>query len=455
MNTILREAIVDQASDIHIEPLPEDMRIRFRIDGTLHEKWRRPLYEFDPLVNRIKILANFDISARGIPQDGHISTMVYTTKSPSPLSPASLPQTPSSAPAPEKKHLSSTLSHLLFDKDTKKKDNNDTTPPHQEGESSAPPPAATPPAPPVPTASPASDTPRQLSVRVSLFPTLDGDAIVLRLLNRENMLLKISQLGMDEDTLTRFKKLIAKDYGMVLITGPSGSGKTTTLYSLLETLRSKEKNIVTLEDPVELRLEDIRQSQVYADHGLSFASGMRSIMRQDPDIIMVGEIRDSDTAENAVRASLTGRVVLSTIHANTTLGTIPRLIDMNVERSLIAYSLNGVVAQRLVRKVCSDCRIEYTPHQEFLTYFNLDPREHKFTKGGGCDSCRHTGYKGRTGLFEVLYFDDSVQTLIIEKAPMKALEEYVAKSGMKTLKQDALEKALAGVTTLEEAGKVV
>lgn len=451
MNTILREAIADQASDIHIEPLSEGMRIRFRIDGTLHEKWRRPLYEFEPLVNRIKVLANFDISARGVPQDGHISTMVYATKSPSPLSSTSSPV----PTTPEKKHLADTLSHLLFDRDSKEKDKDDRTSPHQEGEPSQPSAPLLPPAPPVPIASPASDAPMQLSVRVSLFPTLDGDAIVLRLLNRENMLLKISQLGMDEDTLTRFKKLIAKDYGMVLITGPSGSGKTTTLYSLLEALRSKEKNIVTLEDPVELRLEDIRQSQVYADHGLSFASGMRSILRQDPDIIMVGEIRDSDTAENAVRASLTGRVVISTIHANTTLGTIPRLIDMNVERSLIAYSLNGVVAQRLVRKVCSDCRIEYTPHQEFLTYFNLDPREHKFTKGGGCDSCRHTGYKGRTGLFEVLYFDDSVQTLIIEKAPMKALEEYVAKIGMKTLKQDALEKALAGITTLEEAGKVV
>ncbi|MDZ4285801.1 MAG: GspE/PulE family protein, partial [Candidatus Sungbacteria bacterium] len=426
LNTILREAIVDQASDIHIEPLPEEMRIRFRIDGTLLEKWRRPLYEFEPLINRIKVLANFNITVRDVPQDGHITTIVYMLKSPPPLPPIPASSTISpevTTPAsPEKKHLSDTLSHLFFNQDTSK-DNNDAPPPRQEAPPSASPQIPAPPPPPISVDPLTSDVPsRQLSVRVSLFPTLNGDATVLRLLNRENMLLQLNELGMDEDTLSRFRRLIAKDYGMVLITGPSGSGKTTTLYSLLETLKTKEKNIVTLEDPVELRLQDIRQSQVYADHGLSFASGMRSILRQDPDIIMVGEIRDPDTAENAVRASLIGRVVLSTIHANTTLGTIPRLIDMNVERSLIAYAINGVVAQRLVRKICPDCRIEYIPHQEFLTYFNLEPREHTFVKGGGCDSCRHTGYKGRTGLFEVLNFDDSVQTLIIEKAPMKTLE---------------------------------
>ena len=435
MNMMLADAISDQASDIHIEPLSEHMRVRFRVDGVMTEKWRRPLYELEPLTNRIKVLANFDISARGIPQDGHFIATVYTRQSIPSAAP--LPGSAPSSPESGKKHLSDTISHLLFDN----KDNES-----KKEESSPPLP---------PLASGPQPIPHQLSLRVSLFPTLDGEAIVLRLLNRENMLLPINALGMDEATLARFKKLIAKDYGMVLITGPAGSGKTTTLYSLLQTLRTKEKNIITLEDPVELRLEDIRQSQVYADHGLTFASGMRSILRQDPDIIMVGEIRDPETAENAVRASLTGRIVLSTIHANTTLGTIPRLIDMNVERSLIAYALNGVVAQRLVRKVCSDCRVNYTPHQEFLTYFNLDPAKHTFIKGSGCETCRHTGYKGRTGLFEVLYFDDSVQTLIIEKAPMKALEEYVAASGMKSLKQDALEKALAGITTLEEVGKVV
>ena len=443
MNTILAGAISDQASDIHIEPLSEEMRIRFRVDGVMMEKWRRPLYELEPLTNRIKVLANFDISARGIPQEGHFIATVHTNKS-VPHAPPLPGSTPSSS---GKKHLVDTISHLLFDGN------------ESETKSAAPPPIdaktmpSTPsPLPPPPSTSP---VPHQLSLRVSLFPTLDGEALVLRLLNRENMLLPINALGMDEGTMARFKKLIAKDYGMVLITGPAGSGKTTTLYSLLQTLRTKEKNIVTLEDPVELRLEDIRQSQVYADHGLTFASGMRSILRQDPDIIMVGEIRDFDTAENAGRASLTGRIVLSTIHANTTLGTIPRLIDMNVERSLIAYALNGIVAQRLVRKVCPDCRINYTPHQEFLTYFNLDPAQHTFIKGSGCETCRHTGYKGRTGLFEVLYFDDTVQTLIIEKAPMKALEEYIIMAGMKTLKQDALEKAFAGITTLEEAGKVV
>ena len=441
INTILSGAITDQASDIHIEPMTEQMRIRFRVDGVMVEKWRRPLYELEPLTNRIKVLANSDINARGIPQDGHFIATVYTHQSI-----PNAPPLPGSTLASGKKNLSDTISHFLFD-DNKDKE---TTPPKIDASPSQ---STSSPLPPPPSTSPA--VPHQLSLRVSLFPTLDGEAIVLRLLNRENMLLPINALGMDESTLARFKKLIAKDYGMVLITGPAGSGKTTTLYSLLQTLRTKEKNILTLEDPVELRLEDIRQSQVYTDHGLTFASGMRSILRQDPDIIMIGEIRDPETAENAVRASLTGRIVLSTIHANTTLGTIPRLIDMNVERSLIAYALNGIVAQRLVRKVCPDCRVNYTPHEEFLTYFNLDSAKHTFIKGSGCETCRHTGYKGRTGLFEVLYFDDTVQTLIIEKAPMKALEEYVASTGTKSLKQDALEKALAGITTLEEAGKVV
>ncbi|MEK7082666.1 MAG: GspE/PulE family protein [Patescibacteria group bacterium] len=441
INTILSGAITDQASDIHIEPMTEQMRIRFRVDGVMVEKWRRPLYELEPLTNRIKVLANSDINARGIPQDGHFIATVYTHQSI-----PNAPPLPGSTSTSGKKNLSDTISHFLFD-DNKDKE---TTPPKNDASPSQ---SISSPLPPPPSTSPA--VPHQLSLRVSLFPTLDGEAIVLRLLNRENMLLPINALGMDESTLARFKKLIAKDYGMVLITGPAGSGKTTTLYSLLQTLRTKEKNILTLEDPVELRLEDIRQSQVYTDHGLTFASGMRSILRQDPDIIMIGEIRDPETAENAVRASLTGRIVLSTIHANTTLGTIPRLIDMNVERSLIAYALNGIVAQRLVRKVCADCRVNYTPHEEFLTYFNLDSAKHTFIKGSGCETCRHTGYKGRTGLFEVLYFDDTVQTLIIEKAPMKALEEYVASTGTKSLKQDALEKALAGITTLEEAGKVV
>jgi len=449
MNTMLAQAIADQASDIHIEPLTQEMRIRFRIDGVMIEKMRRPIFELGHLSNRIKALANFDISALTTPQDGHFLITVYTpitlpSAAPMPTAPpaASLPE---SAPVPApKKNLSDTISHLLFDETDKK---NPAASPPEAGAPQTPSAGQAPP--------PTPPAPQQLSLRVSIFPTLDGEAIVLRLLNRENMLLPINDLGMDDQTMVLFKKLIAKDYGMVLITGPAGSGKTTTLYSLLQTLRTKEKNIVTLEDPVELRLDDIRQSQIYADHGLTFALGMRSILRQDPDIIMIGEIRDADTAENAVRASLTGRVVLSTIHANTTLGTIPRLIDMNVDRSLIAYALNGVVAQRLVRKVCPNCRINYVPHQEFLTYFNIKSEDHTFVKGSGCENCRHTGFNGRTGLFEVLYFDDTVQALIIEKAPMKALEEYVATSGIKTLKQDALQKALAGITTLEEAGKVV
>ena len=443
ISTIIRDAVFDRASDIHIEPLEREFRIRFRIDGVLHEKQHLPLYELESLSNRIKVLANLEIAGHNFPQDGHFTIMIRPPETGAPTKSNPSEQTESGQ---AKTRLSETLSHLLFNTPSKAPaaaPPSDTTE-HTKSQAEEPLP---PPAP--------LQIAHLISLRVSVFPTLDGDSIVMRLLNREGELLRLEQLGMDDATLALFRRLIAKDYGMVLVTGPSGAGKTTTLYSLIETLRSKEKNIVTLEDPVELRLDEIRQSQIFADHGLTFASGMRSILRQDPDIIMIGEIRDPETAENAVRASLTGRVVLSTIHANTTLGTIPRLIDMNVERSLIAYALNGVVAQRLVRKICPDCRVNYTPHQEFLTYFNIDPSQHTFVKGSGCETCHHTGYRGRTGLFEVLYFDDTVQTMIIEKAPMKALEEYVAKSGMKSLKQAALEKVFAGITTIEEAGKVV
>lgn len=432
INFMLSEAVNDQASDIHIEPLSSDVRIRFRIDGVLFEKYRKPLYEYEAIVNRIKVLGNIDFS-HGIPQDGHFEFMVgpegkqvLTAKMPADGGDGATPS------------ISSRFANFLF---SSKVENEETAVGITEGARAE--------------KNGTAASANLLSARISIFPTISGEAIVLRMLNRQEMLLPLNNLGMDDNTLKQFKRLVSKDYGMILVTGPSGAGKTTTLYSLVQSLKSKDKNIVTLEDPVEIRFDDVRQSEVKAEHGLTFGLGTRAILRQDPDIIMIGEIRDQETAEHAVRASLTGRIVLSTIHSNTTLGTVPRLIDMNVERSLIAYALNGVVAQRLVRKVCQSCKVAYTPHQEFLTYFKIDAAGNQFVKGSGCNACRQTGYQGRTGLFEVLYFDDTIQIMIIEKTPLLEIEAYIRQSGMQSLKQDAINKSLAGLTTLEEAGKVV
>jgi type II secretory ATPase GspE/PulE/Tfp pilus assembly ATPase PilB-like protein len=400
IETIFKRAVSERASDIHIEPLMKSMFIRFRIDGILQERWQKPLYKLEPLINKIKALANLDIINRPIPQEGHFEFNIKL---------------------PERTKESK-----------QKQDKNESGIPRENNEKE-----------------------RILDVRVSIFRTINGEAAVLRLLNRSEMLISLKDLGMDQKSFLTVKKLISKIYGMVLITGPSGSGKTTTLYSILRELQGIDKNIITLEDPVELRFENIRQNQMKPEQGFTFAVAMRSVLRQDPDVIMVGEIRDPETAEHAVRASLTGRSVCSTVHSNTTIGTIARLIDMNVERSLIAYAINGVISQRLVRKICPLCKINYIPDLEILRYFNLEEEKHQFIKGEGCDACNNTGYHGRTGIFEVLEFDDKLRALVIEKAPMNVLQAHAEKEGLKTLKQDAVEKVLLGITTLEEATKVV
>lgn len=424
VNLLVDRAVAEHASDIHIEPRARDIRIRLRIDGVLHELGTKPLYELDSILNRIRVLADLDIATRITAQEGHFIKQIGT--------PIENQKTEKKEP-PKKGGFSEKLTSLLFSEDS--------------GAAS-----------PVPAENAAEASVPQshvIDVRVSLFPTTYGDATVMRLLSRQEMLFGLDKIGMDPKTLTTFRSLISKIYGMVLITGPSGAGKTTTLYSILQEIRNAEKNIVTLEDPVELNLENIRQSQVEPEHGLTFASGIQRILRQDPDAIMIGEIRDPLTAEQAIRAALMGRIVFSTIHSNTTLGTIARLIDMNVERSLIAYALNGVLAQRLVRKICSQCQITYIPEPEYLTYFSIEVGEHEFMKGKGCGNCHHTGFLGRTGIFEVIELDDPLQALIIEKAPMSALQEYVATAKLKTLKQDALKKVLSGITTIEEAAHSV
>ncbi len=296
---------------------------------------------------------------------------------------------------------------------------------------------------------------RTLDVRISVFPTVNGDATVCRLLNRGDALLSVDQLGLDGESLRRLKQLTKRSFGMILITGPVGSGKTTALYSLLQEVSGDDKTIVTIEDPVEFRFAKIRQIQIQADRGMTFAVGMKSILRQDPDIIMVGEIRDAETAEHAIRASLVGRIVFSTIHSNTTIGTIARLLDMKIEKSLIAYAMTGIISIRLVRKNCEHCRVPYEPADEYLTDFGLVPGEHQFMKSTGCDECGGLGYLGRTGIFEVLEFDDTLRAMIIGNASMSELSAEAIRNGMKTLRDDGLNKALQGIVTLENVAHVI
>jgi type IV pilus assembly protein PilB len=382
-DAIIGQAVRDGASDIHIDPMGENYRVRARVDGILHEKLSVPVFKMDPFLNRLKVLAGLDLSTHPVPQDGRFEVEV------------NLPdETGAAKPTP-------------------------------------------------------------VATRISIFLTVEGEAIVLRLLNRQDMLVRLEDSDMDEETLSRCRDLFMKNYGMILVTGPSGSGKTTLLYSILQELNHAEKNIVTLEDPVEFKFPGMRQVQIIPDQGLTYASGMRSILRQDPDVVMIGEIRDPETAEYAVRAALVGRLVFSTVHANTGVGTIARLLDMNIERSLIAYALNGVLSKRLVRRVCDACKAPYEPDLHLLRYFNVEPGSMPFMKGTGCDACGGTGYKGRVALFEVLKFDDGIRSLIIEHASISQLQEYIQKSDMITLKVDALKKVTTGVTTLEETVRAV
>ncbi len=379
VNSLVEEAARDEASDIHIEPLEKNIRIRFRIDGVLQERYSLAIDTLDYIINRLKIICNLEMGNLRVPEDGHFSV-------------------------------------LVFDKNTKKE--------------------------------------RELDVRVSIFPTVNGQAAVLRILNRSEMLLSLSEVGFKPDLLEKVRKLAMRSYGMILATGPTGSGKTTTLYSMLMQIDRSQRNIITLEDPIEFRFEDIRQSQVRTEIGYTFARGMRSILRQDPDVIMIGEIRDEETAKLAVKAALSGRAVYSTLHANTTVGAIAHLIDMNIERGLIAYAVSGIISQRLVRKICPNCIIDDNPREEYLNYLNLGREKINFKKGAGCENCGQTGYRGRVGIFEVLIFDENLRALIVDKAPMSVLQQYAEQAGMQTLREEAIEKVASGVTSVEEIVRI-
>ncbi|MCE5200395.1 MAG: ATPase, T2SS/T4P/T4SS family [Armatimonadota bacterium] len=376
--TIIQRAIADGASDIHIEPDRRGVRVRYRIDGVLHEVMPLPKYIDKPLISRFKIMSDMNIAERRIPQDGRIPI---------------------------------------------RWDNKD------------------------------------YDLRVSCLPTVHGEKIVMRILDKSNVLIGLNKLGFSSEVQAQLEELTAQPNGMFLTTGPTGSGKTTTLYSVLHKLNSVEKNIITIEDPVEYQLSGISQVQVHKKAGLTFGSAMRSFLRQDPDIIMVGEMRDLETAEIGVEASLTGHLVLSTLHTNDAPSAVVRLVDMGVEPYLISATVIACLAQRLARKVCQKCKAPYQVAASELRRFGFkssDPNQMvTLYRGEGCDVCKHTGYKGRIGIYEMMRVNDEVRELIVRRAPLADLREAAKANGMHELKEDGLDKVIAGVTTPDEVMRVV
>ncbi len=295
----------------------------------------------------------------------------------------------------------------------------------------------------------------EFNFRVSTMPTINGEVAVLRALNKEKGLLSLEQIGLSNKTLLVVKKAVRRGHGVFLVTGHSGSGKSTTLYSILNFLNNKEKAILTLEDPVEYRLDNIRQSQVSPALGFSFEVGLKAILRQDPDMIMIGEIRDEVTADTAMRLALVGRLVLTTLHTNSIAGALVRLAEMDIERSTVSSAITGIMAERLVRKICDICRVEAEPPHELLRMFDIQWTGEKVYAGRGCEACFHTGYRGRTGIFEILEVDEEFRNLIIRQAPLDEINAYIKKKVPETLLQDGFNKVRQGVTTLEEVVQAV
>ena len=296
----------------------------------------------------------------------------------------------------------------------------------------------------------------QIDMRVSSFPSIHGENIVMRILDPSSIMISLSDIGFYPEDLEKIYDLIRKPHGIILVTGPTGSGKTTTLYASLRTINSIDKNIITLEDPVEYQLEIIRQAQINPKAGLTFASGLRSILRQDPDVVMVGEIRDRETAEIAIQAAMTGHLVFSTLHTNDAPGALTRLTDMGIEPFLISSSVIGILAQRLVRKICPSCKESYKPSEKVLRDLGIEDISGKtvFYKGKGCKNCKNSGYKGRVGIFELLITNEKIRELVLEKASADVIRKAAQEAGMKTLRQDGLRKALDGTTSIEEVMRV-
>ncbi|MEA1992028.1 MAG: ATPase, T2SS/T4P/T4SS family [Thermodesulfobacteriota bacterium] len=379
VNHIISQALEVKASDIHFEPFRDLLKVRFRIDGVLHDIETVSKRLQPAITSRLKLMAKMNIAEMRLPQDGRIKV--------------------------------------------------------REGQ-------------------------REIDIRVSSLPTLFGESVVLRLLNREEVRLELETLGISADILGDFEKIISRPYGLVLVTGPTGSGKTTTLYGVMNRINAPDKKIVTVEDPVEYQLDGINQIQIRPKIGLGFASALRNILRQDPDVILIGEIRDAETAEIAIQSALTGHLVFSTLHTNDAASAITRLQEMGVESYLLSSCLLAVMAQRLVRKICPHCGAAYDLppgfFEEVVQALGVDSTQapSEVWRGKGCANCANTGFSGRTGIYELIQVDDEIRRLIVKGADSGSILSKARSLGMRTLRQDGLQKVLAGQTTFEEVMRV-
>ncbi len=371
VNSLIADAVSKKASDIHIEPYEKHMRVRFRIDGMLHEMMSPPFKMKGAIISRLKIMAELDIAEKRVPQDGRIKIRIGG---------------------------------------------------------------------------------KSIDLRVSTLPTIFGEKLVMRILDRSNLQIDLAKLGFEEAALARFLRAIESPYGMVLVTGPTGSGKSTTLYSALNRINKTHCNIMTAEDPVEYNIDGINQVNVHEEIGLTFASALRAFLRQDPNIVMVGEIRDLETASIATKAALTGHLVLSTLHTNDAASSINRLIDMGIEPFLVSSSVIMIIAQRLVRKLCEKCKQPVRLHEETLRELGIEesPDELTLFEARGCIECNDTGYSGRLGLYEVMAISSSIREMIIERRQSADIKLKACEEGMLTLREDGLEKFKRGATSLEE-----
>jgi type IV pilus assembly protein PilB len=375
VSLVLQQAIQDRASDIHFEPFETDFRIRYRVDGALYEMAPPPKHLALPVISRLKVMANLNISERRLPQDGRINLIIAN---------------------------------------------------------------------------------RQVDLRVSTLPTQFGESVVLRVLDRSAVNLEIESLGFPKYVYDFVNEVILRPNGIFVVTGPTGCGKTTTLYSCLRRVNAIDSKLLTAEDPVEYDIEGIMQVAIHESVGMTFGKALRSFLRQDPDIIMVGEMRDLETAQISIQASLTGHLVLSTLHTNDAPGAVTRLVDMGVEPFLISSTLMAVLGQRLVRTICKNCRTPFEPTEKQLEMLNLSPHDlgdKVFHYGRGCSACNDTGYKGRKGIFELLVISEAIRTLINERAPTVVMRQKAVELGMVTLREDGLRGIFEGDTTIEEVVK--
>lgn len=374
VNSLLFDAVLERASDIHFQPLEDGLQVRFRIDGVLFDQFSIPAASQDEVLSRIKIIGEMNIAEKRLPQDGRASVKIGD---------------------------------------------------------------------------------RKIDLRIASLPTSFGERIVIRLLDKSARLYTLEELGMPEDLLVSFRRLIHLEHGLILVTGPTGGGKSTTLYAGLQEINAKYSNIVTLEDPIEYQLDGVSQTQISEKKGLTFADGLRSVLRQDPDIIMVGEIRDEETANMAIQSALTGHMVFSTLHTNDSPSAVSRLLDLGVEPYLVSSSVVAVMAQRLVRRICDRCK---TPRPDLrdklLELGDLPANESTPWVGEGCKECRNTGYRGRVGIFELMEINDPVRDLIQNRSSASAIRSVACQHGMRLLRQDGLNKVLSGQTTIEEVVRV-